>query len=303
MSTVGVAIETPARLGECPVWSGLDQALYWTDIKACVVHRFDPVSGIDDTRGLPGRVGTIALTDQPGVLVLAIENALFEVDWADVGNRRPLHRLEPDGTGNRSNDGRVDPAGRFVLGTMYEDAAAGRTTGSLYRVDEQVTALRTGIGIPNGLAFDAQRGLVYWADTFTARIIVADYDTTDGTWHDERTFFDYADAPGLPDGACLDTEGGYWSASVTGWCVTRIDPDGTVTDRIDVPLEKPSMPAFGGEDRRTLFVTTIGDEHGRPATPGRNGVRPGSLLAIENTGATGIAETPFGFSKQATPSA
>ena len=103
MSTVGVATDTPARLGECPVWSELDQALYWTDIEACVVHRFDPVSGMDDTRGLPGRVGTIALTDQPGVLVLAIENALFEVDWADVGNRRPLHRLEPDGNGNRIN--------------------------------------------------------------------------------------------------------------------------------------------------------------------------------------------------------
>mgnify|MGYP002833637799 CR=1 FL=1 len=286
MSTVGVAIDTPARLGECPVCSELDQALHWTDIEACVVHRFDPVSGMDDTRGLPGRVGTIAMTDQPGVLVLAIENALFEVD----------------GTGNRSNDGCVDPAGRFVLGTMYEDAAAGRATGSLYRVDEQVTALRTGIGIPNGLAFDAQRGLVYWADTFTARIIVADYDATDGTWHDERTFFNYADAPGRPDGACLNTEGGYWSASVTGWCVTRIDPDGTVTDRIDVPLEKPSMPAFGGDDHKTLFVTTIGDKHGRPATPGRDGVRPGSLLAIEGTGATGIAETPFGFSKQATSS-
>ncbi|NDH98047.1 MAG: hypothetical protein EBZ17_11450 [Actinobacteria bacterium] len=183
VSTVDVAIDIPARLGECPVWSALDQALYWTDIEACVVHRFDPVSGVDNTRHLPGRVGTIALTDQPGVLVLAIENALYEVNWADVGSRRPLHRLEPDGTGNRSNDGRVDPAGRFVLGTMYEDAAAGRTTGSLYRVDQQVTALRTEIGIPNGLAFDAQRGLVYWADTFTARIIVADYDTTDGTWH------------------------------------------------------------------------------------------------------------------------
>ena len=76
MSTVGVAIDIPARLGECPVWSVLDQALYWTDIEACVVHRFDPVSGVDDTRHLPGRVGTIALTDQPGVLVFAIENAL-----------------------------------------------------------------------------------------------------------------------------------------------------------------------------------------------------------------------------------
>jgi len=295
VTTGAVAADTPARLGEGPVWSALDQPPHWTDIEARVVHRFDPATGVDDTRGFPGRVGTIALTDRPGMLVLAIENALHEVDWADVGARPQRHRLEPDGNGNRSNDGRVDPAGRFVLGTMYEDAAAGRSTGALYRVDDQVTPLRTEIGIPNGLAFDAERGLVYWADTFTARVVVADYDATDGTWHNERTFFDYADHPGLPDGACLDTEGGYWSASVTGWCVTRIDPDGTVTDRIDVPLEKPSMPAFGGTDRATLFVTTIGNEHGRPATPGRDGVRPGSLLAIEDTGATGIAETPFGF--------
>ncbi|NDH88326.1 MAG: SMP-30/gluconolactonase/LRE family protein, partial [Actinobacteria bacterium] len=34
MSTVDVAIDIPARLGECPVWSALDQALYWTDIEA-----------------------------------------------------------------------------------------------------------------------------------------------------------------------------------------------------------------------------------------------------------------------------
>ncbi|MEO0491930.1 MAG: SMP-30/gluconolactonase/LRE family protein [Actinomycetota bacterium] len=295
MISVDVAVATPARLGECPVWSSLDQALFWTDIEARVVHRYDPSTGVDDTRGFPGRVGTIALTDEPGVLVVAVENALYEFDWARPGGLRFLHRLEPDGNGNRSNDGRVDPAGRFVLGTMFFDAAEGRSTGALYRVADEVTTLRSEVGIPNGLVFDAERERVYWADTFTARVIVADYDVATGTWHDERTFFDYADAPGLPDGACLDTEGGYWSASVTGWCVTRIDPDGTVTDRIEVPLDKPSMPAFGGADRSTLFVTTIGDEHGRPATPGRGGVVPGSLLAIAGTGATGVPETPFRF--------
>ncbi|MEM8705681.1 MAG: SMP-30/gluconolactonase/LRE family protein [Actinomycetota bacterium] len=294
MTTVDVAVDTPARLGECPVWSATDQALYWTDIEARVVHRFDPVDDIDATRGFPGRVGTIALTDRPGGLVLAVENALYDVDWADLGTISLRHRLEPDGNGNRSNDGRVDPAGRFVLGTMYEDAADGRSTGSLYCVADDVETLRSQVGVPNGLAFDIVRDRVYWADTFTGRVVVADYDVTTGAWHDERPFFDYAGHPGLPDGACLDTEGGYWSASVTGWCVTRIDPDGTVTDRIDVPLEKPSMPAFGGPERTTLFVTTIGEEHGRPATPGRDGVRPGSLLAIEGTGAVGIPETPIG---------
>lgn len=294
MSRVDVAVPTPARLGECPVWSVAEQVLYWTDIESRVVHRFDPATGVETTRGFPGRVGTIALGDGPGKLVLAVENALFGFDWNVPGVLDPIVRLEPDGTGNRSNDGRIDPAGRFVLGTMFEDASAGRSTGSLYRVDgDEVRTLRTEVGVPNGLVFDADRERVYWTDTFTSRVIVADYDVATGTWSDERLFFDYTDHPGRPDGACLDTEGGYWSASVTGWCVTRIDPDGHVSERIAVPLEKPSMPAFGGPGLDVLFVTTIGDEHGRTASPGRDGAIPGSLLAITETGATGLPEPSF----------
>ena len=295
MSRVDIAIAAPARLGECPVWSPAEQVLYWTDIESRVVHRYDPETGADATRGFAGRVGTIALDSKPGRLVLAVENALYRYDWNRPGELDPLHRLEPDGNGNRSNDGRVDPTGRFILGTMYDDPTAGRSTGGLYRVDTAgVDTLRTQVGIPNGLAFDSARERVYWADTFTDRVIVADYDVSTGRWHDERIFFDYADHPGHPDGACLDAEGGYWSASVMGWCITRIDPDGVVTDRIDVPIEKPSMPAFGGHDLGTLFVTSIGAEGGHAPTPGLDGAIPGSLLAITDTGARGRPETPFG---------
>ncbi|MEM9468354.1 MAG: SMP-30/gluconolactonase/LRE family protein [Actinomycetota bacterium] len=291
MPTVDVAVSTPARLGECPVWSVAAQSLYWTDIESRVVHRFDPVTGIDATQGFPGRVGTIALGDAPAQLVLAVENALYRHDWREPGHLEPVARLEADGNGNRSNDGRVDPAGRFVLGTMYEDAAEGRSTGGLYVVDgDGVRTLRTGVGVPNGLAFDPDRGRVYWADTFTDRVIVADYDIDSGAWSDERPFFDHADHPGHPDGACIDAEGGYWSASVTGSCVIRVAPDGTLSERIAVPLEKPSMPAFGGSDLATLFVTTIGEEHGRPATPGPAGELPGSLLAITDLGVHGRPE-------------
>ena len=294
MSSVDIALATPARLGECPVWSTTEQVLYWTDIEGRVVHRFDPQTGVDETRGFPGRVGTIALGNEPGGLVLAIENGLFTYDWFDPDRLAPFARLEPDGNGNRSNDGRVDPVGRFVLGTMYEDPAAGRSTGSLYCIEKgDVQVLRSEVGIPNGLVFDAVRERVYWADTFTSTVVVADYDATTGTWHDERVFFDYADQPGRPDGACLDTEGGYWSASVTGWCVTRVDPEGTVTDRIAVPIEKPSMPAFGGPDLDLLFVTTIGAERSRTAPPTREGAIAGSLLVISGTGAQGIGEPRY----------
>ncbi len=158
MSRVDVAVPTPARLGECPVWSVAEQVLYWTDIESRVVHRFDPATGVEATRGFPGRVGTIALGDGSGKLVLAVENALFGFDWNVPGVLDPIVRLEPDGTGNRSNDGRIDPAGRFVLGTMFEDASAGRSTGSLYRVDgDEVRTLRTDVGVPNGLVFDADQ--------------------------------------------------------------------------------------------------------------------------------------------------
>ena len=291
MSRVEVATSTPARLGECPVWSTTEAVLYWTDIESRVVHRFDPVSGVDATRGFAGRVGALALGGNAGELVLAMENALFRFDWRQPGEITLIARLEPDGNGNRANDGRVDPAGRFVLGTMYEDAADGRSTGSMYRVDASgVGVLRRGVGVPNGLAFDAERARVYWADTFTDRIIMAEYDADAGSWSEERLFFDYREHPGRPDGACLDAEGGYWSASVTGGCVIRIDPDGRLDQRIAVPLEKPSMPAFGGADLDTLFVTTIGEEHNRPATRGTNGELPGSLLAIQDVGVRGLPE-------------
>ena len=43
-----------------------------------------------------------------------------------------------------------------------------------------------------------------------------------------------------------------------GAMVIRVTPDGAVDRRIRVPVEKPTMPAFGGPDRATLFITTIG---------------------------------------------
>ena len=75
--------------------------------------------------------------------------------------------------------------------------------------------------------------------------------------------------------------------------MTRIDPDGRISERIDLPLEKPSMPAFGGKDLDILFLTTIGEEHGRAATLGKAGEVPGSLLAVEGTGATGEVSVPY----------
>ncbi|MEO0491914.1 MAG: SMP-30/gluconolactonase/LRE family protein [Actinomycetota bacterium] len=292
--TIRAAVTTPALLGECPLWAPDEQVLYWLDIEGRVLHRHDPSTGVNATRGMPGRPGALALGAGPGDVVIAMEHELVHFRWDDPAGFAALHTLEEPGTGNRLNDGRTDPAGRFVVGSMWADSAAGRSTGTLYRVDaDQATAMRTDIGCPNGLAFDAGRGRVYWTDTPTERVVVADYDPATGTWENERLFLDYADLPGKPDGACVDAEGGYWSASVYGWSVIRVSPEGTIDARIDLPVEKPSMPAFGGPQLDTLYVTTIGAGGSVPSAPGRNGFVPGSVLAIDGLGVAGLVDPVF----------
>lgn len=294
MTTIERVGTSPAQLGECPVWSGTEHALYWEDIDGRRIHRHDPSSGSEETRDLPGRPGSFVLTKEPGRLLVAMEHELVWLDWAS-GATETFVELEPAGTGNRLNDGRCDPAGRYVVGSMYEDTNAGTTSGILHRVspDGSVETLHTGIGVSNGLGFDADRGRMYFADTPTQRVVVWDYNVETGKRTNERTFLDYSSLDGLPDGACVDDDGCYWSASVYGWAVIRVTPDGVVDRRIELPVQKPSMPAFGGSDLSTLYVTSIGSGGTVPSEPGRDGFTPGDTLAID-VGVRGRPEPVFG---------
>lgn len=291
--TVDRAVTGGILLGECPLWSELEQALYWIDIDGCAVHRLDPRTGIDEARPIGARPGSCALSDTPGQLLVATEHQLVWLDWA-TGEVEPWFDLEDPSRGNRCNDGRVDPAGHMVVGTMWPDTGAGRSTGSLYRVDPDgsTQTLLTDLGVPNGLAFDAERGLMYFADTPTQTVLVADYDLDTGERRNVRSFLDYEPLPGKPDGACLDADGCYWSASVYGWSVIRVTPNGDIDRRVELPVEKPSMPAFGGPDLSTLYVTSIGAAGSKPSADGKDGFTPGDLMAID-VGVQGRPEPRF----------
>ena len=289
------ALDAPiAALGESPVWCPEKVILYWVDIDGKTIHRHDPATGTHGTRSIAGRPGSIALTSTPGRLLIASEHRLLELDW-DTGAVTPFVDLEPASTGNRLNDGCCDSSGRFVVGSMCADTNAGRTTGTLHRIHHggQVETLRTHIGVTNGLAFDVTRNRMYFADTPTERVLVFDYETSTGALSNQRLFFDYHKYPGKPDGACVDADGCYWSASVYGWALLRITPDGDVDCRIELPIQKPSMPCFGGANLDTLFVTTIGAGGTIPSEPGRDGFEPGATLAIEGLGVKGIVEPRF----------
>ena len=292
-SHVRTVVDDGTLLGECPVWSAAENVLYWEDIDGKRVHRYDPATGQDEVRSTPGRPGSFVLTNSPGTLVVAMEHELVWLDWAS-GEVSPFVPVEAAGTGNRLNDGRCDHGGRFVVGSMYENPSDQKSNGVLHSIDQSgtVTDLRENIGVTNGIAFDPLYNRMYFADSFTRKVIVWDYHTATGARSNERVFADYGDLPGLPDGACVDSEGFYWSASVYGWALTRFNPDGEVDRRIEVPVQKPSMPAFGGPDLKTIYITTIGNAGDTASESGRDGFTPGALLAVDSDIA-GISEPTF----------
>ncbi len=287
---VECVLPAKADLGECPVWSPADELLYWVDIDGRAVHAFDPSLGTDRKWQLEVRPATIARTNDPKRLLVAAEN---ELAWLalDTGELTSWVSLEESKEGIRLNDGRCDPAGRLWIGGMYVPTSAMRFEAFLHRVDPDgsFVTVRSEVGCANGSAFSPDGSVMYWADTLHGIVWAYDYDIDTGNQHNERVFLDFAPLPGKPDGACVDETGCYWVACVGGGAVARITPHGDVDQVIDVPVIRPTMPAFGGPTLDTLYITTIGVRDPAQDGPGDHG----GIFAF-NPGVRGLPEPVFG---------
>ncbi|MDU8913493.1 SMP-30/gluconolactonase/LRE family protein [Aestuariicoccus sp. MJ-SS9] len=284
--TVESILDTRSLLGEGAVWDSAAQVLWWVDITAGRIHRYDPASGENRSAEFGEPVGCLA-PRRNGGLVVAAKSGFWTFDF-DTGARTAIADPEPHLPGNRFNDGTTDPAGRFWAGTM-KDGGAPERSGAFYRLDPdmRVTCWKDGFWTTNGLAFAPDGKTMYFSDSNPAvrTIWAADYDAETGTPHAPRVFFDTNAVAGRPDGGTVDAEGCYWMAGVSGGQVYRITPEGKLDMTIDVPVEKPTKPMFGGSDLRTLYLTSIGE--------GYDDGLSGNLFAITGHGCQGIAQWRF----------
>jgi sugar lactone lactonase YvrE len=266
--TLGVptelVLDARAELAEGPLWDVERRVLWWVDINAGRVHRFDPATGSDSVIEIGRAVGCVALRLDAALVVAAAE-ALLTLN-PETGAAEILARFEPGPVALRCNDGKCDPQGRFWIDRLALDRAVGASSLVRYggpgpEVASRFETVLRGLTIPNGLDWSADGKRMFFVDSPSRVISVFDFDERIGGIGGGRSFVRVDDSLGLPasavpDGLTLDSEDCVWVAVWGGGCVLRFAPDGSLLDRIDVPVARVSSCAFGGADLTDLFITT-----------------------------------------------
>jgi sugar lactone lactonase YvrE len=206
-----------------------------------------------------------------GGLVIALRDGIYRArEWG--GALEMLARVNHDVRTMRFNDGKCDPLGRFWAGTVNE--AKDGANAALYCLDARggrapvLTRMLDAVTTANGLAFSLRNGALYWADTQAHCVRAWRWDAQANMLSDVRVLRQFDARPegwmpgtpmyyeGRPDGAAIDAEGGYWVAMYEGGQLLRFAPSGEQSLSLLLPVQYPTMPCFGGDDLRTLFVTT-----------------------------------------------
>jgi sugar lactone lactonase YvrE len=240
------------------------------DIRLGRLHVFNPKDGTDryfevgEPLGCaaPRRSGGLVLGLRSGFALLDLPVSFLSPLPTGEGTVvssgvRALVNPEPHLPGNRFNDGKCDPAGRFLAGSM--DNAEIEASGSLYSLGPNgpVKTLLTGTRISNGLTWSPDYRTFYFIDTPTRIVMAYEYDLATGAIAAPRPAISVPPELGWPDGMTSDAEGMLWVAMWGGARLTRWDPaTGRLLTQIPFPALNVSACAFGGPHLTDLYVTS-----------------------------------------------
>lgn len=285
---IGLVLDAKNHLGETPVWSAAEQALYWVNCEEPPeLLRWDSRSGAVRRWPMPKRIGGFVLKQSGGALVV-LADGLYDFDFAS--GSLALRVASPLPAGVSLHECVCDPAGRFWVGAINDAIGPDNLHpggGALFRLDgDALVPVIEDVSCANGLAFSPDGRTLYFADSPTGRCDRWDVDPTTGAISNRRPLIELAPGEGFVDGATVDAEGGYWATIVYTGGLRRYRADGSLDRDIRLPFRNPTMVCFGGPDLGTMFITTLSEGEGTEAG------RDGGLFAFR-PGVTGVPEILF----------
>lgn len=245
-ASIRCAAPVAARLGEGPLWDPRIGRLLFVDIKGEKLFLFDPATTETKTFAAPGAVSAIGLRRKGGYVCARKDGFGFLAILGDEISIKPLGDPEEDRSGNRFNDGKVDPLGGFWAGTMDEKEEA-RDAGAFWRLapDGAILRLDDKFHVTNGPAFDPALARVYFTDSARRVIYVAT--TAGGAFSSKRVFLSFDETKGYPDGMDVDGEGNLWVAFWDGAAVRKFSPEGALIEEFPIPAPRPTSVALVGD--------------------------------------------------------
>ena len=292
---IEVVLTHRCLLGEGPVWDAKRKVICWVDILRGEIHEYSPYTKNHKTINVNQMVGAAVLCAD-GNFMAALRNGFAFVD-RETSEVTMIADPERHLPGNRFNDGKIGPDGRFWAGTMSHTDEPEQ--GSFYTLDTDHTVVKKidKVSISNGMAWSLDHKTFYYIDTPTYTVVAYNYDKTSGQISEKRVVINIPDEDGSPDGMTMDNQGMLWVAHWDGWQITRWNPDtGEKLLAIQMPAARITSCAFGGDNFGDLYITSamtgLSDEElaRQPLA--------GSLFVIKNTGYKGLPGFEFGCSKE-----
>jgi sugar lactone lactonase YvrE len=258
---IEVALDAHAVIGESPTWSAAERALYWIDIKAPALHRYDPSSGRCRAWSVSSDIGAFALMDGNAALV-ALRHGIHRLDLA-TGLLDLLAPPPFDPKLFRFNEGACDASGRFWVGVMFDPISGSprKQHAALhsFSLREGLKRQNDEAELHNGIAWSADDRRFFLSHSRAGSIYVFDFDPTHGTLGRRTLFAQVPQGLGIPDGAAVDADGCYWCAVHGAGRLHRYTRDGHLDREILLPVSQPTMCAFAGDDLDTIYVTSASD--------------------------------------------
>ncbi|MDA0196145.1 MAG: SMP-30/gluconolactonase/LRE family protein [Bacteroidetes bacterium] len=250
-----VVLQKPhTLLGEGPVWDYRNQELWWVDITNGLLHCYRPQNNTNRSYSIGQMVGAV-IPCEKSELLLAMEHGFAFFD-PQMEVLKPIFDPESHLPKNRFNDAKCDPAGRLWAGTMMINEPRD-VEGSLYCLDStlRVTKKLSGITVSNGLAWNKAADKMYYIDTSTQIVQAFSFDINTGNIEKQANALKFDKI--FPDGMCIDENDHLWVAFYGASKVACFDPEsGEQLAEIKVPARNTTSCAFGGEDLKTLYITS-----------------------------------------------